>query len=111
MIGGMDKYFQIAPCFRDEDPRADRHSCEFYQLDCEMSFVEQDDVFNVAEPFVRELVETLTDKKIVHGFSGIDNLILKSRSLITDADTLSLAYEVTSLNFVRLTHRQAIDLF
>ena len=111
MIGGMDKYFQIAPCFRDEDPRADRHSCEFYQLDCEMSFVEQDDIFNVAEPFVRDLVETLTDKKIVHGFSGIDNLILKSRSLITDADTLSLAYEVTSLNFVRLTHRQAIDLF
>ena len=65
MVGGVDKYFQIAPCFRDEDPRADRHSCEFYQIDCEMSFVDQEDVFDVAESFVKKLINTITEKKLV----------------------------------------------
>ncbi len=65
MVGGLDKYFQIAPCFRDEDPRADRHACEFYQIDCEMSFVEQKDVFNVVEKYLRAAVGSMSDKKIV----------------------------------------------
>jgi len=63
MVGGIDKYFQIAPCFRDEDPRADRHSCEFYQIDCEMSFVHQEDIFSVVESFAPELIATLTPHK------------------------------------------------
>ena len=65
MVGWIDKYFQIAPCFRDEDPRADRHACEFYQIDCEMSFVEQDDIFNVVENYLTESVKNLSDKTIM----------------------------------------------
>lgn len=85
MVGGIDKYFQIAPCFRDEDPRADRHSCEFYQIDCEMSFVEQEDIFNVAEPFAKDLVNGISDKKIVQ--------------LTEDG------------HFKRLTHSEAMEIY
>ena len=57
MMAGFDRYFQIAPCFRDEDARADRSPGEFYQLDIEMSFVTQDDVFDTVEPILRGLFE------------------------------------------------------
>ena len=57
MVAGFDRYFQIAPCFRDEDPRADRSPGEFYQLDMEMSFATQDDVFSVIEPVMRGVFE------------------------------------------------------
>ena len=61
MAGGFDKYFQIAPCFRDEDARADRSPGEFYQLDMEMAFVEQDDVFNAIEPILYSVFTTFSD--------------------------------------------------
>jgi len=65
MVWGIDKYFQIAPCFRDEDPRADRHACEFYQIDCEMSFVEQADIFRVVEGYITDVVWALSKKTIM----------------------------------------------
>ena len=65
MMAGFDRYFQIAPCFRDEDPRADRLPGEFYQLDIEMSFVEQDDVFAAMEPVIRGVFEQFANGKPV----------------------------------------------
>ena len=65
MVSGFDKYFQIAPCFRDEDPRADRLPGEFYQLDLEMSFVTQDDVLSTVEPVMRNVFEAFADGKPV----------------------------------------------
>ncbi len=65
MVAGFDRYFQIAPCFRDEDPRADRLPGEFYQLDLEMSFVTQEDVWNTMEPVIAEVFEAFADGKPV----------------------------------------------
>ena len=66
MVSGFDKYFQIAPCFRDEDARADRSPGEFYQLDVEMSFVEQEDVFEVVEKLMINLFKNFSSKKLMH---------------------------------------------
>ncbi|RVQ02952.1 aspartate--tRNA ligase [Sinorhizobium meliloti] len=65
MVAGFDRYFQIAPCFRDEDPRADRLPGEFYQLDLEMSFVEQEDVWDAMEPMIRAIFSDFAGGKPV----------------------------------------------
>ncbi len=64
MVSNFDKYFQIAPCFRDEDARADRSPGEFYQLDFEMSFVEQEDIFNEIEPILEKVFKKFSDKEV-----------------------------------------------
>ena len=65
MVAGFDRYFQIAPCFRDEDPRADRSPTDFYQLDLEMSFVEQEDVFAAIQPVIQSVFEEFGEGKVV----------------------------------------------
>ncbi len=65
MVGGVDKYFQIAPCLRDEDPRADRHAGAFYQIDIEMSFPTQEKLFQTAENLIASVYSTVSDKEIV----------------------------------------------
>ena len=66
MVSGFDKYFQIAPCFRDEDARADRSPGEFYQLDIEMSFVEQEDVFEVVEKLMINIFKNFSSKELIN---------------------------------------------
>ncbi len=78
MTSGFDRYFQIAPCFRDEDARADRSPGEFYQLDIEMSFVNQEDVFNTVEPILRDIFEKFSKNMKVN----------KSFPRITFADSI-----------------------
>ncbi len=93
MVSGFDRYFQIAPCFRDEDSRADRSPGEFYQLDLEMSFVEQKDIFAAVEPVIRGVFEEFSDKKIDPDFIHIpfDEAMLKYG---TDKPDLRIPIEI-----------------
>ena len=86
MVAGFDRYFQIAPCFRDEDARADRSPGEFYQLDFEMSFVTQDDVFAAIEPVIGGVFEEFAD------FSG-------TRRAVTKPPFPRIPYDVAMLKY------------
>ena len=103
MVSGFDKYFQIAPCFRDEDARADRSPGEFYQLDLEMSFVEQEDVFNVVEKLMINLFKKFSPKKnLSNKFPRIpyDEAMLKYGTDKPDLRNPLLIYDLTNI-FIR----------
>lgn len=106
MVAGFDRYFQIAPCFRDEDARADRSPGEFYQLDFEMSFVTQDDVFNAIEPVITGTFKEFANGRIVDEYPykripfskallkyGSDKPDLRNPILISDVTTIFQASE------------------
>ena len=109
MVGGIDKYFQVAPCFRDEDPRADRHACEFYQIDCEMSFVEQEDVFAVVEDFMRDTVWELSDKKILdEKFYSMTHLEATEKY---GTDKPDLRYDMQLVDVIDIFARSTNEIF
>ena len=96
MVAGFDRYFQIAPCFRDEDSRADRSPGEFYQLDVEMSFVEQEDVFQAVEPVLAGVLEEFTSWKQTEPFPRIPfrDSMLKYGS---DKPDLRIPFEISDV--------------
>ncbi len=114
MVSGFDKYFQIAPCFRDEDARADRSPGEFYQLDLEMSFVEQEDVFKVVEQLLVKTFKNFSNKKLMfEKFPkipyvesllkyGTDKPDLRNPLLITDITEIFLREDVSFDIFKKL---------
>jgi len=114
MVAGFDKYFQIAPCFRDEDARADRSPGEFYQLDIEMSFVEQEDIFTILEKLMNDVFSQFSKKKVISKVFprisyddallkyGTDKPDLRNPLMIYDTTDLFLAGEVKFEIFKKL---------
>ncbi len=111
MISGFDKYFQIAPCFRDEDARADRSPGEFYQLDIEMSFVEQEDVFIVVEKLMLLLFKKFSSKKIL--FEKFPRITFKEALLKygTDKPDLRNPLEICDLTSIFTREDVKFEIF
>ena len=111
MVSGFDKYFQIAPCFRDEDARADRSPGEFYQLDLEMSFVEQEDVFQVVEKLMINLFKKFSSKKIA--YEKFPRIPYKEVMLKYGTDKPDLRNPLTIKDFTKVFLREDVkfDIF
>ena len=111
MVSGFDKYFQIAPCFRDEDARADRSPGEFYQLDLEMSFVEQEDVFQVVEKLMINLFKKFSSKKIT--YEKFPRIPYKEVMLKYGTDKPDLRNPLTIKDFTKVFLREDVkfDIF
>jgi len=114
MVSGFDRYFQIAPCFRDEDARADRSPGEFYQLDLEMSFVEQEDIFQVVEKLIVNVFKNFSSKKLMYEkfprisynesmlMYGSDKPDLRNPLIISDLSNIFMRDDVTFEIFKKL---------
>ena len=107
MVSGFDKYFQIAPCFRDEDARADRSPGEFYQLDLEMSFVEQEDVFNVVEKLMVKVFKNFSNKKLL--FAKFPRISYSDAMLKYGSDKPDLRNPLTISDLTKLFERDDIS--
>ncbi|MBL41135.1 MAG: aspartate--tRNA ligase [Rhodospirillaceae bacterium] len=97
MVSGFDKYFQIAPCFRDEDPRSDRSPGEFYQLDIEMSFVNQDDIFSTMEPIISKLFRQFSNFTVPEGSFPILTFADAMLKYGTDKPDLRIPIEIADV--------------
>jgi len=106
MASGVDRYFQIAPCFRDEDARKDRCYGEFYQLDCEMSFVEQEDVLSVLRDIARSVIKEFTGKE-----SSMDRLTYRESLEIYGSDKPDLRNPLRIENFSKEFLESDMDIF
>ena len=107
MVSGFYKYFQIAPCFRDEDARADRSPGEFYQLDLEMSFVEQEDIFDVVEKLMIKVFKNFSDKKIL--FEKFPKITYSDAMLKYGTDKPDLRNPLIILDITKLFERDDIS--
>ncbi len=109
MVGGLDRYFQIAPCFRDEDPRADRHYGTFYQVDAELAFVNQDEVFESIEPFFKDVISKFTDKKLKE--YPIPRISYKDIMNLYGSDKADLRFEMKLTDITEFFKSSDMDIF
>tara|TARA_B100000965_G_scaffold317947_1_gene278589 strand:- start:46 stop:1365 length:1320 start_codon:yes stop_codon:yes gene_type:complete len=108
MVSGFDKYFQIAPCFRDEDARADRSPGEFYQLDIEMSFVEQEDIFKVVEKLMTSIFKKFSNKKLL--YETFPKITFSDAMLKYGTDKPDLRNPLIIHEFTNIFKREDVDL-
>jgi aspartyl-tRNA synthetase len=111
MVAGFDRYFQIAPCFRDEDPRADRLPGEFYQLDLEMSFVTQEDVWNTMEPVIAGVFEQFAEGKPVTPAGSFPRIPYSEAMLKYGSDKPDLRNPIEIVDVTEHFHGSGFGIF
>ncbi len=109
MVAGFDRYYQVAPCMRDEDPRADRSPGEFYQLDCETSFMTQDEFFTLMEPLFIELTEKVAGKKVKS--KPFPRIPFREVMETYGSDRPDLRYELKIVEVTDWAHASSFEVF